>query len=160
MAITPEKYDRVAEAIQLQARDPMSVRRRVEAFEMLLERSFVVPGTQHKIGLDSIVGLIPVIGDFITAAMGAYIIWEAKNLGMPKWQRWRMAGNIAVDTALGAVPAVGDAFDFFYKSNSKNLKIIKKHLDKHHPHTSIIDQPAGSTTATVEPVNRRIDHRL
>ncbi len=163
MAVTPdknaEKYDRMAEAFQLQAKDPASIRRRVEALEMLLERSITIPGTKQTIGLDAIVGLIPVIGDFITAAMGAYIVWEAKNLGMPKWQRWRMMGHIAIDTALGAVPAVGDAFDFFYKSNSKNVKIIKKYLDKHHPHTRIIDQ-APNAPVTVEPINRRIDHRL
>ena len=166
MAVTPEqnaeKYDRMAEAFQLQSKDPASIRRRVEALEMLLERSIVIPGTKHTIGLDAIVGLIPVIGDFITAAMGAYIVWEAKNLGMPKWQRWRMMGHIAIDTALGAVPAVGDAFDFFYKSNTKNVKIIKKYLDKHHPHTRIIDQAplSPASPVTVEPINRRIDHRL
>ncbi len=160
MAITPEKYDRVAEALQLQARDPVSIRRRIEALEMLLERSFVIPGTNQRFGLDSLVGLIPVIGDFITAAMGAYIIWEAKNLGMPKWHRWRMVGNLAIDTTLGAIPAVGDAFDFFYKSNSKNVKIIKKYLDKHHPQTATIDQPVSADSRVVEPINRRIDHRL
>lgn len=159
MAITPEKYDRVAEAFQLQAKDPASIRRRIEALEMLLERSIVIPGTNQTIGLDSVVGLIPVIGDFITAAMGMYIVWEAKNLGLPKWQRWRMMGNIAFDTAIGAIPIAGDAFDFMFKSNSKNLKIIRKHLDKHHPHTKTIDQPATSTVI-VEPINRRIDHRL
>lgn len=164
MDAQPEKYDQLGEIFQSQAKDPAAIRRRVEALEMILERSFTIPGTNQQIGLDSIVGLIPVIGDFITAAMGSYLIWEAKNLGMPKWQRWRMAGHIAFDTALGAVPAVGDAFDFFYKSNSKNLKIIKKHLDKHHPHTKTIDQPVHSSTTTgpvtVEPINRRIDHRL
>ena len=113
--------------------DPASVRQRIEAMEMLLERSFVVPGINRPVGLDSIVGLVPVVGDFITAAMGAYILWEARNLGIPKWKIWRMAGNIAFDTAVGAVPVAGDLFDFLFKSNTRNLKIIKRHLDKHHP---------------------------
>lgn len=160
MNAQPEKYDQLGEIFQMQGKDPAAIRRRVEALEMILERSFVIPGINRPIGLDSIVGLIPVIGDFITAAMGSYLIWEAKNLGMPKWQRWRMAGNIAFDTALGAVPVVGDAFDFIYKSNSKNLKIILKHLDKHHPHTKVINQPKQAGPVTVEPINRRIDHRL
>ncbi len=165
MNAQPEKYDQLGEIFQMQGKDPAAIRRRVEALEMILERSFVIPGINRPIGLDSIVGLIPVIGDFITAAMGSYLIWEAKNLGMPKWQRWRMAGHIAVDTGLGAIPVVGDAFDFIYRSNTKNLKIIKKHLDKHHPHTRTIDQPARSKPVqtgpvTVEPINRRIDHRL
>lgn len=119
---------------------PVSVRKRIEAMEQLLERSFVIPGTNMPIGLDSIVGLIPVVGDLIAAAMGSYLIWEAKNLGLPKWKLARMAGNIALDTAVGAVPVLGDALDFVYRSNTRNLRIVKKHLDKHHPHTRVIEQ--------------------
>ena len=119
--------------------DPQSIRRRIEATEKVLERSFVIPGINRPVGLDAVAGLIPVVGDFITAAMGAYIIWEAKNLGLPKWKLWRMAGNIAVDTAIGAVPLVGDAFDLAFRSNTKNLRIIRRHLDKHHPETRIIE---------------------
>ena len=122
------------------ASDPMSVRQRVEGMEKILERMFVIPGINRPVGLDAIVGLVPVVGDIIAATMGAYLIWEARNLGMPKWKIWRMVGNLGVDTALGAVPLVGDAFDFFFRSNTRNLKIIKKHLDKHHPGTIIFDQ--------------------
>lgn len=119
--------------------DPVSIRRRVEALEQVLERSFRIPGVSYPIGLDAVVGLVPVVGDLITAAMGAYIVWEGKNLGMPKWKLWRMAGNVAFDTAVGAVPLVGDAFDLVFRSNSRNLKIIRKHLDKHHPAARVID---------------------
>jgi hypothetical protein len=120
-------------------RDPHSVRQRVEALEQLLERSFHIPGTKVPVGLDSIVGLIPVVGDLITAAMGAYIVWEGRNLGMSKFQLVRMTANVGIDTALGAIPFVGDAFDFIWRSNSKNLRIIKRHLDKHHPGTRTIN---------------------
>ena len=119
--------------------DPASVRRRIEAMETLLERSVTVPGTSYKIGLDAIAGLIPVAGDVITAAMGAWLVWEARNLGLPKWKLWRMAGNVAFDTAVGAVPVVGDVFDFAFRSNSRNLRIVKRHLDKHHPATQVIE---------------------
>ena len=119
--------------------DPQSVRARVEIMEKLLERSFTVPGTKIPIGMDSIIGLIPVIGDIVTAAMGMYIVWEARNLGLSKFQLARMAANVGVDTVLGAVPLVGDAFDFLWRSNSRNLRIIRKHLDKHHPSTRIIE---------------------
>lgn len=119
--------------------DPQSIRQRVEAMEMLLERSFRIPGVNLPIGLDSIVGLVPVLGDIVTAAMGAYIVWEGRNLGMPKWKLWRMSGNILFDTALGAVPVVGDAADFLFRSNTRNLRLIKKHLDKHHPETRVIE---------------------
>ena len=120
-------------------RDPQSIRQRIEMMEMILERSFTVPGSSRTFGMDSIIGLIPVIGDFVSAGLGAYIVWEARNLGLPKWKIWRMAGNIAFDTAVGAVPVAGDLFDFLFKSNTKNLRIVKAHLDKHHPETRVID---------------------
>ncbi len=119
--------------------DPVSIRKRIETMEHLLERSFKIPGINYPVGLDSVVGLIPVIGDFVTAAMGAYIIWEAKNLGMPKWKLWRMAGNVAFDSVIGAVPLAGDAFDLLFRSNTRNLRIVRKHLDKHHPETRVIE---------------------
>tara|TARA_B100001057_G_scaffold305288_1_gene305422 strand:- start:727 stop:1116 length:390 start_codon:yes stop_codon:yes gene_type:complete len=119
--------------------DPVSIRKRIEAMEHLLERSMVVPGTNYPIGLDTIIGFVPVVGDIVTAVMGAYIVWEARNLGLPRWKLWRMIGNIAIDGAVGAVPVVGDAFDVVYRSNTKNLRIVKKHLDKHHPQTRVIE---------------------
>lgn len=119
--------------------DPASVRKRVEMLETVLERSFVIPGTKVPVGLDAVVGLVPVVGDFITAAMGSYIVWEARNLGMPKWQLLRMGGHIGVDTAIGMVPVVGDLFDLAYRSNTKNLRILRKYMDKHHPETRIIE---------------------
>lgn len=121
-------------------RDPLSVRRRVEAMEALLERSMVIPGTSYQVGLDTLVGFIPVIGDLVTAAMGSYIVWEARNLGMPKWRLWQMMGRIGFDTAIGAIPLAGDAFDVVYRSNSKNLRTIRRHLDRNHPETRTIEQ--------------------
>ncbi len=107
--------------------------------ERVLERSFTIPGIRREVGLDAIAGLVPVLGDVLTAAMGAYIVWEARNLGLPKWKLWRMGANVAFDTALGAVPLVGDAFDLFFRSNSRNLRILRKHLDKHHPQSRVIE---------------------
>lgn len=139
MAISPDQFERLTRDLPGFGRDPASVRRRIEAMEAMLEGLFVLPGTNRRVGLDSLVGLIPVIGDIATAAMGAWIVWEARNLGMSKWQITRMAANVGVDTLIGAIPFAGDAFDFFFKSNTKNLKIIRKHLDKHHPGTVIIE---------------------
>lgn len=119
--------------------DPASVRARVEAMEMLLERSLRIPGVNIPIGLDALLGLVPVLGDVIAAGLGAYIVWEARNLGMSKWHLTRMSANVAFDAALGFVPLIGDAADFVFRSNSRNLKIIKKHLDKHHPETRVIE---------------------
>ena len=121
------------------ARDPASVRQRVEAMEGMLERAFTVPGTQFRVGLDSVVGLIPVVGDLIAAAMGAWLIWEGRNLGMSKFHLARMAGNIGVDTLIGLIPFAGDAFDFVFRSNTRNIRILKRWLDKHHPETKVIE---------------------
>lgn len=118
--------------------DPHSVRARVEAVEILLERSFRIPGVNMPIGLDALIGLIPVVGDIVTTALGAYIVWEARNLGLSKWHLTRMGANVAFDTLLGLVPVVGDAADFVFRSNTRNLRIIKKHLDKHYPETKVI----------------------
>ncbi|MGN6289992.1 MAG: DUF4112 domain-containing protein [Sphingopyxis terrae] len=132
--------DAIFEALVADLNNPAALRKRIETLELLLERSFTIPGINRPVGLDAIVGLVPVVGDIVTAVMGAYIIWEARNLGMPKWKLWRMMGNLGVDTALGAIPLVGDAFDFLFRSNTRNLRIIRKHLDKHHPGTIVIDQ--------------------
>jgi hypothetical protein len=119
--------------------DAASVRARVIAMEKLLERSFVIPGVNMPVGLDALVGLVPVLGDIVTAAMGAYIVWEARNLGLPKWKLARMGANVVFDTAIGAIPLIGDAADLMFRSNTRNLKIILKHLDKHHPETRVIE---------------------
>jgi hypothetical protein len=119
--------------------DPASIRRRIEGLERVLERAFTVPGINRQFGLDALVGLVPVAGDLVGAAMGLYLVWEARNLGMSKWQLARMTANVGFDTAIGAIPIAGDVLDFLFRSNSRNLKIIRKHLDKHHPHTRVID---------------------
>lgn len=133
------QYNHFANHMPGMGRDPASVRVRIEAMEKLLEGIFTIPGTQRRVGLDGIIGLVPVVGDILTAALGAWIVWEARNLGMSKFQLARMSLNLGVDTALGAIPFAGDAFDLLFKSNSRNLRIIRKHLDKHHPSSVIID---------------------
>lgn len=119
--------------------DAASVRARVSAVEKLLERSFVIPGVNMPVGLDALIGLVPVLGEIVTTAMGAYIIWEARNLGMSRWTLTRMGLNVLFDTAIGAIPVVGDAADLLFRSNSKNLRLILKHIDKHHPETRVIE---------------------
>jgi hypothetical protein len=125
--------------------DPASVRQRVEAMEKVLERLFVIPGTNRQVGLDVILDLVPVVGDFAAAALGAYIVWEARNIGMPKSKIARMAGNVGFDWLLGLIPWVGAVPDFFFRSNTRNLRLVKKHLDKHHASTATIDTKALRT---------------
>lgn len=118
--------------------DPHSVRRRVEALEQVLERSIRLP-VVGSVGIDAIAGLVPVGGDVLAGAVGFYLVWEARNLGMSKWQLTRMVANVGFDTLIGAIPFAGDVFDFIFRSNSRNLRMIRRHLDRHHPATGIID---------------------
>ncbi len=119
--------------------DPKSVRMRVEALERILERLFVLPGINRPVGLDVILDLVPFAGSTAGAVLGAYMAWEARNLGMSKWQITRMGGNIGVDFLLGLIPWIGAIPDFLFRSNTRNLCIIKRHLDKHHAGTATIE---------------------
>jgi len=136
--MSPEPLGSIAGS--LTGSDAASVRKRIVAMEHLLEGLFTVPGTNRKVGLDVILDIIPIGGGAVAALMGAWMAWEARNLGMSKSQVARMAGNIGVDFLLGLIPWVGAVPDFFFRSNTRNLRIIKRHLDKHHPSTAVIDQ--------------------
>jgi len=135
----PIDFDALTAKAGLGGSDAAAVRRRIEGMERLLEGLFVIPGTNRRFGLDVILDFIPVGGSVIGAVMGSYLAWEARNLGMPKHAYLRIAGNIGVDALLGAIPFIGAVPDFFFKSNTRNLKIIKKHLDRHHPRSAVID---------------------
>lgn len=129
---------RAADSLPL-GRDPASVRRRLEAMEHLLEGLVRVPGTKRRIGLDVALDIVPVVGDTIAAALGAWLVWEARNAGLSKWQMTRMMGNVGFDWALGLIPWVGAIPDFFFRSNTRNLRMIKRHLDRHHPGSALIE---------------------
>ncbi len=137
-----DRLDELSGRIPGMGRDPASVRRRIEHAEHLLEGLFVIPVINRRIGLDVILDALPVAGDAIAAAMGGWIIWEARNLGMSKWQMSRMAGNVGIDFLLGLIPVVGAIPDFFFRSNTMNLKMIKRHLDQHHPALATIEGSA------------------
>ena len=124
------------------ATDPRAVRQRIEAMEKVLEGLFVIPGTSRTVGLDTILSVIPTVGSITAAALGSYIMWEARNLKLSTLQFVRMGGNVGIDMLLGAIPFVGVIPDFFFRSNTRNLRIIRRHLDKHHPETGIIDAEA------------------
>jgi len=98
---------------------------RVTMVAKLMDSAFVIPGLNRRVGLDAVLGLVPGIGDALSAALASYIIWEARQLGLPRWKIARMIGNVAVDTAVGAIPFAGDVV---FKSNERNLRIIHEHL--------------------------------
>ncbi|MEZ6128581.1 MAG: DUF4112 domain-containing protein [Planctomycetaceae bacterium] len=95
-----------------------------------LDRSIRIPGTGYRIGWDTIIGLIPGVGDIATTAISAWIIREARQLGVSRFTLARMIANTGVDTVFGAVPLIGDVFDAAFKSNLRNIEILKKALRK------------------------------
>jgi hypothetical protein len=103
---------------------------RLEALARLMDGAFVVPGTTIRFGLDGIIGLVPVAGDLIAGLVSAYLIWEARQLGAPSWLIARMLANTFLDTAIGAIPVAGDAFDVLFRANMKNMALVRRHLEK------------------------------
>lgn len=114
------------------ARDPSHAETvaRLDALSRLLDSAFVLPGTNIRFGLDGIIGLAPGIGDAISTALSAYLIWEARRLGLPRHKIARMVANTAFDAAFGVVPVVGDIADVWFKANRRNMRILREHLDK------------------------------
>lgn len=109
---------------------PDAVLARLDLLAHLLDTAFVIPGTNRRVGLDAAIGLIPVVGDLITTALSSYIIWEARRLGVPKLVLMRMIANTAIDGAIGVIPLAGDLFDAFYKANSRNVALLRAHLER------------------------------
>jgi len=104
---------------------------RIEAISGLMDDLFELPGTNVRVGLDAIIGLVPVVGDLVSQVVSSYIIWEARRLGVSRFTMARMFANTAIDTVVGIIPIAGDAFDVAFRANRKNLALLKGHLEKH-----------------------------
>lgn len=103
---------------------------RLEAIAKLLDVAFILPGTNIRYGIDGLIGLIPVIGDIITTAISLWLVREARALGAPWYITARMLGNVAVDGVVGMVPFAGDAFDVMFRANMRNVRLLRRWLDK------------------------------
>ena len=102
----------------------------LKAIAHLMDSQFEVPGTSIKVGLDSLIGLVPGVGDLISTAVSVWLIREARRLGASRWLVARMIWNVAVDTTIGIVPVVGDMFDVAWKANRKNIELLARHLER------------------------------
>lgn len=112
--LSPEEREKILQSLQGLAR--------------LMDSSFEVPGTGFRFGLDPVIGLIPGIGDAISLGVSGYTLLQARKLGASRWLLTRMAGNILLDASIGAIPVLGDLFDFAFKANQRNLKLLhRKH---------------------------------
>lgn len=103
---------------------------RLEAIARLLDVAFILPGTNIRYGIDGLIGLIPVVGDIITTAISLWLVREARALGAPWYITARMLGNVAVDGVVGMVPFAGDAFDVVFRANMRNVRLLRRWLDK------------------------------
>ena len=103
---------------------------RLDALAKLLDIAFILPGTNIRYGIDGIIGLIPVVGDIITTAISLWLVREARALGAPWHITARMLGNVAVQGVVGMVPLVGDAFDVMFRANIRNVRLLKRWMDK------------------------------
>jgi nitrate reductase NapE component len=108
------------------ARERAEIERGLEQLSYLLDGLFRVPGTQWRVGLDALVGLVPGVGDFATTAASLYIMAAGVRYGVPKVTLLRMGANVAIDYLLGSVPVVGDLFDAAWKSNQKNIELLRE----------------------------------
>lgn len=103
---------------------------RLDAIAKLLDVAFIVPGTNIRYGIDGLIGLIPVVGDIITTAISLWLVREARALGAPWHITARMLANVAVDGVVGLVPVAGDAFDVMFRANVRNVRMLKRWMDR------------------------------
>lgn len=104
--------------------------KRLRRLTRLLDDAVRIPGTKYRVGLDSLIGLVPGAGDIVGGALSAYIIYEASRLGVSRLTLARMFSNVAVDLLLGSVPVAGDIFDVAWKANRKNMDLLDRHLGR------------------------------
>ena len=148
MAATPEIIlpgDTASGAGALSDEEIDRAEARLDRFATLLDSAWVIPGTGIRFGADSLLGLIPGIGDALGLALAAYVVTEAKRLGAPPLLVSRMAINVGIDVAIGAVPLLGDVFDVYFKANKRNAALLRQHLG---------DVRRGRGTRPVQPLKR------
>ena len=99
----------------------------------LLDSAVVVPGTSYRVGLDPILGLLPGLGDLVSPVFAIALLWQARQLAIPRVVQLRMIFNVAVDTLIGVVPFIGDLFDFAWKANDMNMALLEQHAYEDRP---------------------------
>jgi hypothetical protein len=110
----------------------------IETIAWLLDNSIPVPGFGgRRFGVDAIIGLVPFVGDLASAGIGLFVVWRASRFGLPRIVIVRMLMNSALDLVVGSIPVIGDAFDLWFKANTRNLGLMRRHLER--PGTSTRD---------------------
>lgn len=104
--------------------------KRLDRFSRFTDSSISLPFTRFKIGMEAVIGLVPVVGDVVGLALSGYVLLEAQRAGASKDVKRRMLRNIGIDFLGGLIPVVGDAFDAVYKANTRNTRLLKNYLEK------------------------------
>lgn len=112
-------------------------RQRLIALTRLMDEAVEVPMLGTRVGLDALLGLVPVAGDLVSAAIGLYMVAQARELGASRWLQARMVSNLLADVAIGAVPVAGDLADVYFKAHRRNLKLLQKALGE--PYIDIVE---------------------
>jgi hypothetical protein len=100
----------------------------IELLARVMDNAIQVPGSRIRFGLDALLGLLPGVGDSVTALVSLYVLHAARKQGVPRVTLLRMAANVAIDVTVGAIPLLGDVFDVFWRSNEKNVALLRKHV--------------------------------
>ena len=111
--------------------DAASRRAALDRLDMLataFDTAFIVPGTNVRFGVESLLRLVPGVGDVAASALSFYLLYEASRLGVPRLLLARMAANVVLEGAVGAVPFAGDAFDIFFRANRRNVALLRRHF--------------------------------
>lgn len=115
------------------------------AMAWLLDNSIPVPLTGgRRFGLDALIGFVPVVGDLASGAIGLLLVWRGSRMGLPRIVVARMLATTTIDMAIGVIPVLGDAFDLWFKANTRNLELMRRHLER--PGTSTRDDWLVVTT--------------
>ena len=93
----------------------------------LLDSAFEIPGTSYRVGLDPVIGLVPWVGDLVSPLFTIALLWQAREMALPRVVQLRMVINVAIDALVGAIPVAGDLFDFAWKANDKNMALLERH---------------------------------
>jgi hypothetical protein len=101
---------------------------RLDRLATVFDTAFLVPGTNVRFGVESLLRLVPGIGDVAASALSFYLLYEASRLGVPRLLLMRMAANVLLEGTVGAVPVAGDAFDVFFRANRRNVALLRAHF--------------------------------
>ena len=101
---------------------------RIDRLATWLDTAFILPGTNVRFGVESLLRLVPGIGDAAASALSCYLLYEAHRLGVPRLLFARMIGNVLLEGTVGTVPFAGDAFDVFFRANRRNVALLRRHF--------------------------------